>query len=268
MDDGHDTPAERSRWAEPTLAPSELAGDVVCSWRATVVGTHQLVPDGCVDVLWLGTGQVFVCGTETAAWEFTLPPGLVAVGVRFRPGVAPRLFRTDAIHMTNQRVRLADLLGGAAERELAERAAEATDPLSVLEDEVRHWCVQAPTADPIAQGITDGALATQPMPVAQLAERVGLSPRQLHRRSERMFGYGASTLARIVRFQRFAVRAQHSHGRTLAELAALSGYHDQSHLARDAREIAGSSPSAFLAAHDPTFPTTSDPYKTPARAAG
>ena len=70
-----------------------------------------------------------------------------------------------------------------------------------------------------------------------IADRVGLSTRQLQRRSAAAFGYGAKTLGRVLRMQR------RSHWRAaacaLADAAALTGYADQSHLARDVKDMAG-----------------------------
>ncbi|MFT7024059.1 MAG: hypothetical protein ACJA07_003163 [Rhodococcus sp. (in: high G+C Gram-positive bacteria)] len=95
----------------PTPAPPDLGVDVVCSWVARTDGTHLLVRDGCIDVLWIAGVGIRVCGPETEAWQFTLPTGTEAVGIRFRPGVAPRLLRESASQMRNQRVDLSALMG-------------------------------------------------------------------------------------------------------------------------------------------------------------
>jgi AraC-like DNA-binding protein len=68
---------------------------LVCGWTASVEGTHTLVPDGCVDVLWTSQGSMWVCGPETQAWTPTLPAGTRAVGVRYRPGVIADVLRVD-----------------------------------------------------------------------------------------------------------------------------------------------------------------------------
>jgi len=96
-----------------------------------------------------------------------------------------------------------------------------------------------------------------------LADRLALSPRTLHRRTTERFGYGISTLTRLMRFQRLiALSLSASAPRTLSELAAAAGYADHSHLVRDCRQISDDPPSVFLAEHFPTFPDLADPYKT------
>lgn len=73
--------------------------------------------------------------------------------------------------------------------------------------------------------------------IAATADRLGLSARQLHRRSLTAFGYGPKTLARVLRLQRALALARA--GVPFAETAARSGFADQAHLARDVRELAG-----------------------------
>ena len=70
-----------------------------------------------------------------------------------------------------------------------------------------------------------------------IADRVGLSTRQLQRRSTAAFGYGAKTLSRILRMQRALTLVRG--GVRPADSAARAGYADQSHLSRDVKEMAG-----------------------------
>jgi AraC-like DNA-binding protein len=73
--------------------------------------------------------------------------------------------------------------------------------------------------------------------VAQTAWEVGLSERQLRRRSLAVFGYGPKTLARVLRMRRALGLARG--GAPLAEVAARCGYADQAHLAREVKDLAG-----------------------------
>lgn len=83
--------------------------------------------------------------------------------------------------------------------------------------------------------------------VPAMADAIGLSERQLHRRCVGAFGYGPSTLRRILRLQRFLRLARHPGApRDLAGLAPRRRYADQPHLARDCRAIAGASPRTLL----------------------
>ena len=72
---------EAQRWYQPVAPPPSLDRVLACSWSARPSGRHRLVPDACIDVLWLSTGSILLCGPEHSAWFFQLPDGVVAVGV-------------------------------------------------------------------------------------------------------------------------------------------------------------------------------------------
>ena len=82
--------------------------------------------------------------------------------------------------------------------------------------------------------------------VAELADETGWSARHLRAMLRRETGVGPKTAARVVRFDR-ARRAVAARGAALAEVAAATGYADQSHLDRDFRAFAGAPPSRWLA---------------------
>lgn len=248
-------------WQEPYRAPRDLADDVACSWSAEVAGAHLLVPDGCIDLLWLDSGHVVVCGPERRAWRVSAPTGTTAVGVRLRPGVAPRLLRTDAHDLADRRLPLEDLLGTAAARSVSERVGAAPDRRSALVAVVRRLLGSAPPPDPVDVALASELTATRPRGLSDVADGCGLSVRQIHRRAYRRFGYGPSVLVQLVRLQRFLRRAETGRWSTLSGLAHISGYADQAHLARSCRKITGLAPSELLPMHVPTFPPTSDPYK-------
>jgi AraC-like DNA-binding protein len=239
---------------------SPLAGELACTWTADVGGdTRTLIPDACLDVLWVDDGSLFLCGPETTAWTFTLPPSTAAVGVRFRPGVAPGVLGLDASELRNTRVRLEQLWGDGPTRRLSGRIADAPSPdarVAVLQDALGHRIVEATPTDPVVAEVADAAAGTgERSSVADLARTVGLSERQLRRRCSAAFGYGPAVLARILRVQRFlALTRRHGTAAGLAQLALAAGYADQPHLSREVRAIAGTTPAAIA----------SDPFKTPA----
>ena len=83
--------------------------------------------------------------------------------------------------------------------------------------------------------------------MADVAERVGLSTRQLRRALLAEVGLGPKTFQRIGRLQRFLALARSGRADGLAELAAHSGYADQPHLSREARALSGLTPVELLA---------------------
>ena len=221
------------------------------------------MPDGCVDVVWLDSGEAWVCGPETAAWSFSLPRGVQAAGVRFRPGAARHALRCDADEMRDRRIELDALVTDAPLWIERFGLAPPERRVEVVTAAARAWLRAARTPDPVEEEMVRRLTEPNPRPLGWLAGHVGLTPRQFHRRSLRIFGYPAGTLARLLRFQRLVQAAVSGPGTAnLARLAAEHGYSDQSHLVRECRAITGEPPSRYLTGRHPTFPAMSDPYKT------
>ncbi|MFE7526204.1 helix-turn-helix domain-containing protein [Kitasatospora sp. NPDC057542] len=224
---------------------SRLPGAVV--WTKQALGRTDaaqagpVLPDGCMDLLWT-QGRLLVAGPDTRA--FRPGPGLRGpwAGVRFRPGAAPALLGVPAHELRDRRVELADLRPAAEVRLLTERIDAAPDPAAALEALALRLAAEARPEDPLIRSVAASLAAGRS--VAATAATVGLGARQLHRRSLAAFGYGPKTLARILRMQRALALARS--GVPPAETAALAGYADQAHLARDVRQLAGMPMTALL----------------------
>ncbi|MEU1779717.1 MULTISPECIES: helix-turn-helix domain-containing protein [Streptomyces] len=221
---------------------SRVPGAVV--WTQGAEGGDDAVtvlPDGCMDLLWT-EGRLLVAGPDTRAYRHGLGAQGPWVGVRFFPGTAPGLLGVPAHELRDRRVELADLWSGAEVRRLIERVDSAGDPAVALEELALRLAAGAPPPDPLLRAVVASLVAGRS--VAATAESVGLGARQLHRRALTAFGYGPKTLARVLRLQRALalVRA----GVPFAETAALAGFADQAHLARDVREFTGESLSGLV----------------------
>ena len=86
--------------------------------------------------------------------------------------------------------------------------------------------------------------------VAEIVAEIGWSARHLTARFRTEVGLGVKQAARVVRFDvaRRRLQAAAVHGTPrLADLAATAGYFDQAHLAREFGELAGCSPTRWLA---------------------
>ena len=241
-------------WYLPQAAATDLADVLVCGWTARAEGEHLLVPDACMDILWIRGVGIRVCGPETSAWSFTLPPGTESVGVRFRPGSAAPLLRIPASDLRNARAELSDLTGSRTSRILLDRLENtpATQRVIVLEDMVRSWNRSTRSPDPVASAV-GAALAHHSWSVDALADHAALTSRQLQRRCNDAFGYGPATLRAILRLQRFMTLARRRSSIPLAGLAALAGYSDQAHLSRDCRRISSMTPAELLRSEAPDW---------------
>jgi AraC-like DNA-binding protein len=237
------------RWFSPYAPSPDIGNLLACRYVAVSAGHHDLIPDGCMDLVWSPRLGAVLCGPDTHAWSFDLPAGEPVAGVRFRAGAAASVFRVEAASLVDRRVPLADLVGARPARLLAEQLAAHTDPLArmtLLEGLVRH---RAPAPEPTAE-LAALVAADPTRGVDDLVRHGGWSARQLRRRFDRAVGYGPAFFARVARLQRFAQHAARQPDRSLAELAALAGYTDQAHLAKDARAIAGRTPRELVTVLD------------------
>ena len=202
---------------------------VVAWWRVTPPGSaaYRILPDGCMDIIWQD-GRVFVAGPDTTAQVGVPRPGSRLYALRFGAGTGPGVLGVPASELVDRQVPLDDLWPAAVVR----RLSSASAPLAALTDLARRrWVGPDPSMVALAASARAGR------PVSLIADRCGLSPRQLQRRSNEAFGYGPKTLARILRMQRAVSLARR--GSPFASVSAEAGYADQAHLAREVRAMAG-----------------------------
>lgn len=212
--------------------PSRLPGAVLWSGANPVDGIQTVLPDGCMDLLFVG-GRVLVAGPDTRAHRVAVDDTPVRA-LRFAPGQASTMLGSPVDELRDRRVELAALWSDRAARaaaELAERyGARGLEHLAL-----RRFDPSDQVPPVVLAGLRRGA------PVGELAAAAGLGVRQLHRRCSRAFGYGPKTLDRILRMQRAVEFA--GRGLSLAEVAVRAGYADQAHCSRELRALTGEPPS-------------------------
>ncbi|KOV69409.1 AraC family transcriptional regulator [Streptomyces sp. MMG1121] len=186
-----------------------------------------------MDLLW-SEGRLLVAGPDTRPYAPAGPERSWA-GIRLFPGSAPALLGVPAHELRDLRVELADLWPAARVRRVCDRVAAAADPATALEDIALDTAARAAAPDPLLRRLVQRL--NEGRPVSATAAELGIAARTLHRRSLNAFGYGPKTLARILRLQRALALARS--GLPYAETAFRAGYADQSHLARETRELAG-----------------------------
>jgi AraC-like DNA-binding protein len=238
--------------------PPELAALADCFWtervgdRADDPGARVL-PDGCIDIVWMQGRPPFVAGPATRPMFTSLPTGSRIVGVRFRPAMATAVLGAPATDLLDAEVPLRDLWGREARLSLS--LLDRLDEYASVEERFR--AVRALIGGRLDRGNdVDGSVVAATRWLADhpdgslglLYARAGLSERQLRRRFEAAVGYGPKTFQRIVRFQQWLQQAREtsSEQRSLSDLAAEAGYADQAHLTREVTRLAGLSPAALL----------------------
>ncbi len=211
--------------------------------------TFRILPDGSLDLVWQlsATPLSFAYGTTTRPREALLAEGALYFGVRFRPGTAHRFL--DLIDLSQLTDHDAPCLL-RHDRDLATRLADAPTfegRVTLIAAQLDRVAADADAADlseTAARMI--GAYGGQ-VRIDDLADKLGVTRRQLERQSLRDLGISPKMLARITRFRRAASLLSGGAVSSGADLAAAGGYVDQAHLIREFQEFAGTTPRLFRA---------------------
>ena len=220
--------------------PSGLEPVVACLWEsvAAVGSSRRVVPDACVDLIWLD-GELVVAGADTGPRTVALRPGVRATGVRLRPGAAGAVLGLPADELRDRRVP-AELVLGAGAARLAEALAAAGPErrLALLAAAVAQ---REGAADPLVRAAAR-CLSAPGARVTDVAAGLGVSERGLHRRTVAAVGYGPKMLARVARLRRLIGLDDDS----LAGRAYAAGYASQAHMTDEVRRLTGTTPVRFL----------------------
>lgn len=206
----------------------------------------RVVPDAAIDLVF-ANDHLRVAGPDTAAVLESIPPGTRVIGFKLHAGAAPSVLGVPASAVRDQRVDISELWGrtGAAIAEAMVEAPTVRRAADVLESALAHRQPHGQAPDQLARALVERVRAVRgTAPARALADDLGLSERQLHRRCTAAFGYGPKVLARIVRLQSALSALRDRLDTPLAQLAAESGYADQAHLSHEFSALTGLTPAA------------------------
>ena len=164
---------------------------------------------------------------------------LTAMGLLVRPEAAACLLGDACGAIVNQVLPWAVVAGPAEAGRLEDavgRAGTDADRLCALMASLRR------ALQPVARGRDQGyaRLCTAVGAQGALAgEQLGLGRRQVERRCLAVLGVSPKQFQRMVRFRRALAMAVTGDAAGLAAVALDNGFYDQSHLAREARALAG-----------------------------
>lgn len=215
-------------------------------WSSTTSGSGTVVPDGAVDLVWVGDRPPFVAGPDVEPRAVELPAGLTVIGLRLRTGVAPALLGQGLDRIIGDRVGL----GQVCSRSELDRLDDAVGRAGVGHPAAVSGALAGAVQRLVPSGWrpdheVEAAIAT--LRAGGPVEPIDVGPRQLRRRFAAAVGYGPALYRRIARLDRFTDLLERHPDRGLAELAFLAGYHDQAHLGRDCRRLLAATPGQLRA---------------------
>ncbi|WP_369371792.1 DUF6597 domain-containing transcriptional factor [Promicromonospora sp. Populi] len=224
--------------------PTGLLPVVACLWEHEAPPGHEqrIIPDGCVDLVWLD-GELVVVGADTGpvvAQADAARPVTRTSGIRLRPGAAGAVLGIPASEVRDLRVPLAEVWPDVGPA-LAETLG-AADPARRLDVLARTVLQRKAERD----GLVAAAARRLGVPgsrISGVAQELGVSERHLHRRTVDAVGYGPKMLGRVARLRRLIALSSPT---SLAERATAAGYASQAHMSDEVRRLTGLTPVRFL----------------------
>lgn len=175
------------------------------------------------------------------------PCGAVA-GVSFRAGAASAVLGFPVAELTDAHVSL-EAFWGARGRSLRERLLELDEPmvvLSAIEQELIARLRRPLLIHPaIAHALSDPIQGWGFTRIESIQRQTGYSPKHFIGLFRGAVGLTPKHYYRVKRFMAVLQALAAAPRPSLAELAASSGYADQSHLTREFREFAGITPTQY-----------------------
>jgi AraC-like DNA-binding protein len=234
--------------------PRALAHALSCVWVSVTPAAGapptRVLPDACTDLIWRGGTGVSLAGPDTGPVLAESPPGSVLAGVRFRPGAGGAVLGLPLSAVLDQQLEPDELrtgLPGGRGASLVTQVHGGLAPKEAVHRLVRLTgeMVTGAPPDPLVAAAAQ-QLGRPGARVGLVARHLGISERQLHRRSVAAVGYGPVLLRRVLRFRRVVSRIDAGGALDdLAGLAAEAGYADQAHLTRESQDLAGLPPVAL-----------------------
>ena len=204
-------------------------------------------------------GTAVLSGARSTCFTIDCNQQEHVVGVQFAPGGASPFFRMPISELEDASFDMADLWGAEAGW-VRERILAAPTPHAMLQ--VLATCLEERLATHTRAGFGYTArlhpavvymareldICDGPGRVQTVTGKIGMSQRRVAQLFHEQVGVSPKTFHRVRRFQHTLARLRGVQQVNWADLAAECGYYDQAHLSHDFRQIAGMTPSAYLAA--------------------
>ncbi|SEW53409.1 AraC family transcriptional regulator [Chitinophaga arvensicola] len=235
------------------LPDPRLQEYVFCYWQLKMdrpmphAFDYRVVADGCMDIFfeWQRPQESFVMGFSDACTSFPLEGPFDYVGIRFLPGMFPRLFHSDAGELSDQVTALADVAPVAA-RLLSDHFREGMGLhrlQTLLDGFLMQVVSKAKEADHRVQEAVDLIVRTAGIITLKTELPPGISSRQLRRLFSFYIGDTPKVFSKVVRFQQVLQSTHAGEGIRKNRSYLDAGYYDQAHFIREFQRLYGLTPA-------------------------
>lgn len=243
------------------LAPLPSLQHLVLSfWEFTVASPtlapikHEVFPDGCISISFrknavLGFSGFSVNGLNSKSAVFDVFNGDFYWGVRLFPAAAAAVMGADPAGITPMFLREVSGEFGILTPELSEKlraCGNFEEAINVYSDLLLAMNIASAEIDQkVYQAVCLVEANGGEIRIAELAEQVGLSVRQLERRFRKAAGLTPKQYSRTRRFRSAVMVLTGDEEVNWATRAAESGFADQAHLTHEFSSLTGRSPTSF-----------------------
>jgi AraC-like DNA-binding protein len=229
-------------------------------WSATEFSTGKITPqifpgDSEIDLIFtidktkgIAYNSLFGISTKTIDVEHS-SSAMIMFGIYFKPVAITAFTRIPISEFTNQEIELS-VLDTLFDRSFYETLPELQTIDGMIAHTNQYLIKLLPQLrNPDSRMIHAVHLlnhAKGQFDIAELADEVCLSQRQLERSFKTNIGVSPKVLARIFRFnyaQKYLITNPH---KSLTEIAENCGYYDHTHFINDFKSLAGETPALFL----------------------
>jgi AraC-like DNA-binding protein len=245
--------------------PPQLAEVVRFFWVFEIDGIdgtpyiYRSMADGCAELVFhyrgpftevdTGIGPLATLHAQTAKHRrFVTMENFGILGAYIYPFAVPRLFGFPASALSDEMPDLQALLGSEGQILLEQimTAPSETERITRLSRFLIQKLENGKSGNAVAQRAVRTMLGHHgQLSVIDLADKMGISARQLERHFKDYAGFSPKTYARILRFQS-ALKEYGIRNKALTEIALDCGYYDQAHFIHDFQNFSGYTPSEYF----------------------
>lgn len=214
---------------------------------------HEIFPDGCISLLYyrnaaFGTKKLALNGLLMHPIEVPIFPGDVYWGMRFSPAACARILQREPQKIERQFLNGEVNFGFAIEKLMRElgNCQEFREAAAIFQNQLIKFGLSLKDADSKILGALRIIEENRgEIKIAEIAERINLSPRQFERRFKASAGITPKQFVRTRRFRATALALIEEDSINWANRAAEMGFADQAHLSHEFSALAGRTPNSF-----------------------
>lgn len=224
---------------------------------------QRVVPSGFVEVIihltdlhcdlpvstgWCQSPDYTLIGLQNESYEVRFSSEVEVFAIRFKPAGLYALYGVPLREMVDTHEDLVAVLGPRF-RDFAARLRDEKTVAGRLRAAERYLCQVAGSRDLTYLNRAEELIRASAgnMRVADVADRLCISRRQLERAFKNKLGMSPKQYTRIARLSFVHQLLRQGRFHSLADVAYQAGYADQSHFNRDFKLLVGEQPSRFLA---------------------